>query len=901
MDLHRHDEYSTFDGFGKAKELAILAKEKGHTALGISNHGSINGLVQHYFDCKEVGIKPIMGVEAYFQPKLNKEKPRYHLCLFVKDLKGYENLNKLQLIAEKQKYYKPIITFKDLKEHSEGLICTSACLAGYIPSLLMEENYKLANKALDAFVKIFGDDFYLEIQPYEVGEGNNDKQKIVNQKIIELAFENDIKCILTSDSHYGDKKLFDTYLKMHEITGTKYDVKATYGERYMPTDEELMKRFYKMHKNDNYDFDFDAKKFAKQCIKNLKEIEDKVEDEILEKLEIVLPEYIEGKNSYKLLEKKVRAGLKKRGKYTKEYIDRCKKELEVIEHHGFADYFLIVADYVQWAKNNGIAVGPGRGSVCNCQVAWALGITEVDSLFFGLDFRRFLRLDKKKMPDIDLDFQTTRRHEVIDYIINKYKGHAAQICSYGLYKVDNLINDLAKVCGMDDPYEIKSLKKYIKENIVEDAFDYEAIKNKKRTIEYNENYDNIILHFSRMYLKVRYIGTHAAGVAVTGGNLLRYTGLKYDSKTGKLFTVYDLADLERINVVKFDILGLNTIEQIQELENLTGDKICEEWFNDEKIYENFRKGNTDGVFQFEKQAVKDILAEIECDCFEDLVAASSMNRPGPLSLGMHTQYAESKQNQDMAKKLKYYPYTKETYGTIVYQEQLQQICVNIGKMSWEDTDRVMKILKGTSATEAVRLRHEREKGELTEKFVAGAIENGYTKKEAEELFEKFLVYTFNKGHGVGYTIISLQEMYYKLYHPLEYWYVKCKYAPKESDLFKYKAQAALSGIILFIPHVNYSADFSLRKVDGELVIQEGLSSIKFVGEKAAQFIEAERRQNGFYKSVDDFINRCQVKGSGVNKRVIEQLLEHGALEFDKKTYINRVIKYNSTLYMKGGK
>lgn len=893
LDLHRHDEFSSFDGFGKSSELAKLAKDKGFTALGISNHGSVNGLVHHYNACKENEIKPILGVEAYFQPTFNKEMARYHMCLFAKNLVGYGNLNRLVTLAEDQKYYKPIMLFKDLEKYSEGLICTSACIAGFIPQMIHKGKPEIADKAVRKFKSIFGKDFYIEIQPYKISEAG--VQENLNVALIEIAAKHKVKVIMTSDSHYGSKADYDTFKKMHEITGTRYDIKATYGERYMPDYWDLKKRFIKMHK-ETYGLK-EVTNMAKEFYVNLEEIEDKVEENILDKLELVLPQFVEGKDSYKVLVEKIKEGLKKRGKYTKKYLLRCRKEAEIIHGHGYSDYFLIVADYVTWAKDQGIGVGPGRGSVCNSQMAWALGITEVDSLKFDLDFRRFLRADKKKLPDIDLDFETSRRVEVIDYIVRTYKGHAAQICNYGLYKIDNLINDLVKVCGVDDKQEVTRIKTYLKKAIPEGRFKYEEVMNNKECKYFNETYDNIIKHFSKMYLKVRYIGTHAAGVAVTGGKLSDYCALRKTKE--KYSTAYDLTGLEQIQVIKFDILGLSTMEQITELRRSTGVSIDESWFDDEAIYKEFGKGNTDGIFQFEKNAVKQMLRDMECDCFDDAVAASAMNRPGPLSEGTPSKYAANKFDSSNIKESKYYEYTKETYGTIVYQEQLQQICINIGKMSWGDSDRVMKILKGSSVTEVNLKKIEKEQGELTASFVKGAIQNGFTKEEATELFTNLLVYTFNKGHAVGYTIISLEEMYYKIYHKIEFWYVKTKFAPNSADRAKYCMNAVKDGILMFLPHVNYTANYSLRKVDGSKVIQEGLISIKGVGEKAVLWIEKEKKARGLFKDYDDFLDRCKMKGSPVNVGVIRVLKEQGALEFSKKTYLTRVTKYNSTLYMKG--
>jgi DNA polymerase-3 subunit alpha len=900
LDLHRHDEFSIFDGFGKAEEVVNYAIELGYTAIGISNHGNTSGLIKYYLACKDKNIKPILGVEAYFQPSFDIDKSRYHLCLFAKNTKGYENINHLMYIAEQQKYYKPIITFKDLEQYHEGIICTSACVAGFISQMLLSNKKNIAIKAAKKFKKIFEDDFYIEIQPYKID--NENTQQKVNIELIKLAKELNIKTILTSDSHYIKKEDFDTYLIMHQIAKSGYDIEKvseTYGERYMPKPMELMDRFIKMHQRDFSNI----RAMAEEMYKNLEEIEHKVDKvENIFNLPLLLPSMHDG-NSYKKLVEQVKIGLKNRNKYKKEYIDRCKQELDVIKGHGFADYFLIVSDYVNWAKSQGIAVGPGRGSVCNSLVAYALGITEVDSLKFNLDFRRFLRYDKTTIPDIDLDFETSRRDEVIDYIVNKYKGNTAQICSYGLYKVDNLVNDLVKVCGVEDETEKTNIKKLIN-NYIDENKDLivDGLINDKNYNSINKKYNNILKHFVKMFKKVRYIGTHAAGVAVVGDDIEKYTALRYDKKVNKIYTAYDLADLEKINVVKFDILGLNTMEQINELKKLTKvNPDLDEILEDTRIYEEFRKGNTAGIFQFEKDVAKEILANIQCDCFEDLVAASAMNRPGPLSLKQPEQYAKNKFNQDEISKELYYRYTKETYGTIIYQEQIQQICINIGKMSWADADKVMKMLKGGAMTKEGLERFKKNKDELQAKFIKGAVENGYTKEKAKKLFDMMVVYSFNKGHAVGYTLISILEMWFKIYYPLHFWYIKNKYADAEKDRYLYTIEAAKNGILFFLPHVNYSADFSLRKIDDDYVIQEGLNSIKGVGEKAALFIEEERKKNGPFKSEEEFIKRVKVKKSPVNKGVIDKLRQNGALEFNKKVYISRVTQYNSTLYMKSQK
>lgn len=919
LDLHRHTEFSTFDGFGKTNEVAKYAKEIGYNALGISDHGNMSGLVTHYFSCKEYGIKPIMGCEVYFMPKFKQTRTSYHLCLFVKNLKGYRTLNELVTKANEENfYYKAIIDFDMLEKNNEGLICTSACIGGAISQLLIKGKDKIAYNVAKRFKEVFKDDFYIEIQPYKLTEKG--LQEVINVKLIKLAKKLKIKCILTSDSHFINKEDFDTYLKMHEIAGHK-DFGAQYEERYMPTEKELIKRFVRMHGSDDELFDdrSEARKFAIDCMKNLDEITNKVDDIILEELPLALPIFNEELDSTKLLKLNIIRGLKKRGKYNKKYLDRCKQEFEVIKYHGFEDYFLMVQDYIRFAREAGIEVGPGRGSVCNSLVAYALEITDVDSLIFDLDFRRFLRKDKKKFPDIDMDFETSRRGEVIEYLVNKYENKAARICSYGLYRVDNLLNDLFKICGLkladkDDPDKKekdkdiviiqKAIKSKVKEYVDDEtsAFNYEEALFDEEIKYYNEKYDNIIKHFSKLYKKIRFFGTHAAGVAISGSNILNYTSIVRRSKEMHT-TTYDLVDIEQINVIKFDMLGLRTMSILRELRNITNSP---HHFNydllyDENIYEEFRKANTDGIFQYEAKGAKNILMEIDADCYQDVIAASALNRPGPLSLGMVEEYAKEKKNVRENKELEnidniFFKYASDTYGTFVYQEQIMKVCTDLGEMSWADADKVMKFLKsGHGMTEkALKLKMQEEE-RLVNEFVKGATKNGVKEKDARDLFDKIMVYSFNKGHAVGYGLVSIEQMYYKVYYNTEFWFVTLKYA-NEKDIPRLSSKAVKDGCVILLPHVNGGANHKLTKIDGERCIREGTSTIKNVGLKAAQLIEEERTKNGKFKDYDDFLDRIEPNKRVINKRVIEALKENGALEFNKKIYFNRCQKYNSSLY-----
>lgn len=923
LDLHRHTEFSTFDGFGKTSEVAKYAKEIGYDALGISDHGNMSGLVTHYFSCKENGIKPIMGCEVYFMPKFKQTRTSYHLCLYIKNLKGYRVLNELVTKANFDNfYYKAIIDFDMLEKNHEGLICTSACIGGAISTLISKGKDDVAYNVAKRFKDVFGDDYYIEIQPYKLTEKG--LQEAVNIKLMQLAKKLKIKCILTSDSHYINKDDFDTYLKMHDIAGHK-DFGAQYEERYMPTKKELIKRFVKMHGDDSELFvdEIEAKKFAKTCIKNLDEISSKVDDEILEKLPLALPVFNENINSTKLLKLNIIKGLKKRGKYNKQYLDRCKEEFEVIKYHGFEDYFLMVQDYVQYARNSGIEVGPGRGSVCNSLVAYALGITDVDSIIFDLDFRRFLRKDKKKFPDIDMDFETSRRGEVIEYLVNKYESKAARICSYGLYKVDNLLNDLFKICGLkladkDDPEKSekdkatiaiqKAIKNKVKEYIDEETslFNYDEAQYDEEIKYYNNKYDDIIKHFSKLYKKVRFFGTHAAGVAISGSSILNYTSIVRRAKD-MYTTTYDLVDIENINVIKFDMLGLRTMSIMKELRDITDSDhyFNYDLLNDEKIYEEFGKANTDGIFQFEAKGAKNILKEIECDCYQDVIAASALNRPGPLSLGMVEEYANEKKNVRNGIKEKnhkdniFFQYADDTYGTFVYQEQIMKVCTELGGMTWAEADKVMKFLKsGSGMTEKALEIKMQEEEKLTNKFVEGASKKGIKEKEAREIFNKLLVYSFNKGHAVGYALISIEQMFYKVYYNTQFWYVTLKYA-NEKDVPRLSSKAVKDGCVILLPHVNGAAYHKITKIDGDVCIREGTFTIKNVGLKAAQYIEEERNKNGKFKDYDDFYDRMEPYRRVVNKRVLEALKESGALEFDKKIYFGRCQKYNSALYGRG--
>lgn len=895
FDAHRHDEFSFFDGSGKAIELAQLAKEKGYTALGLTNHGNTSGLIQHYDACKAVGIKPVLGVEAYFLPVYKENKRGFHLCLYAKNLEGYKNINAIQSEGEKQKYYNPIITFEILERYSEGVICSTACVAGFLAQCIINNKHLQAKKFLKRMLKIFGDDIYIEIQPYKVSEKG--LQERVNVEAIKLAEEFGIKCIFTSDSHRGRKEDLESYIAMHMLKNKNPEyvnhIRNTYSARYMPNKDEMQKRFLKMHENDLGIAK--CKRIIAEVERNMDEFEEKVEGDIIDQLSSVysLPKFDEEQNSYVLLKSKVKEGLKEKGIYKKNYIKRALEELKVIKSNNFEDYFLIVQDYVKYAKNKGIVVGVGRGSGCNCLINYALGITEVDPIIFGLDYKRFIREDKKQLPDIDVDFETDRRNEVIEYMVNKYKGHAVQIASYGMYKVDNLVNDVVKLYDEMEKEDIKNIKKLVNEHKdSEKMVDIEKLKSNSLAKKYNAKYNGIIDNFCFLYNKVKYIGTHAAGVAVSKLPIYYYTAVRYDKKSNKYFSSYNLVDLERIGIIKYDMLGLNTLNSLKDYAEKSGVKPdILDMIKDKKILNKFACGNSDGVFQFDSHAAQSILKQINVDSFKDVVAANAMDRPGPLSLGIPEKYAMAKETWiEKENKPVYSKYINDTYGCILYQEQVNSIAVEYGGLNWNQADKLRK-MDDPGSFKARKLL-EQYHDEFLNVFIKGMKKHGVGRSEASELFGKFLNYTFNKGHAVGYTLISFYEMFYKVYYNTIFWQVKLKYCSGENE-WKFQNLAVKDGALILTPHVNGSAYYSIANVDNEDCILMGISSIKGVGDKVAKSVEEERKKNGNYKDIDDLCDRLPKRI--ITSRVKEALKENGACIFDKKRYFDHVMRYNIEL------
>ena len=897
FEMHKHTQYSMFDGFDKVKNVVAYAKKLGMKAIGISDHGNAAGIAQLYLECKKQELKPLMGVEAYFQPTFDSSKGRFHLCLYALNEVGYRNLCQVITEANTINFYRyGHITFELLQKYNEGLICSSACIAGFVSQMLVKGKEDNARKAIQKFKSIFGSNFYLEIQPMKIDDAGT--QEKVNIRLMKLGAEYDVKCILTTDSHFTAKEDFDSYLMMHKMSKigsakgegfTLEHIEQTYRERYMHSEDEIKQKFLLMHGPGSKYSVPSSMKVLNQMLANMDEIYNKIDMKL--DFSDSIPTYDDVPDTYQAMKKVCLSKLKKTDRYNKQYVDRLKYEIGIIKGHELCDYFMIVRDYVKWAKDNDIYVGPGRGSVGGSLVAELMDITEIDAIEVGTDFERFLRADKKKMPDIDIDFENERQNDVIEYILQKYEGRSTKISTFGYYKSANLINDLCKVYEIPSS-EIQRIKSILQSKVPEMAhfefedIEYDEITKDKQVKEIDKEHKSFVKHFCKLCGQAKYYGQHPAGVLVTKGKISQYVPLS--NIKGKLICSYDKYDIEALDMLKFDILALKTMNVIHEIERITDDKFDRREIADDvkdEMYKRFSKGNTLGVFQLNKAAAQDILKEIGADNIQDVIAAISCNRPGTLKLGMHKMYAENKKNIDKSKP--WYPYTKDAYGAIIYQEHVMKICNGLAKMEVGDTDKLMKFKFS-----------EAERGGLKAKFVKGAMQHsGIQQRVAEELFDNMALYMFNKGHGAGYALISEWQMYHKVKHPTEFWFATMKWEIDERKKVEFMTEAVLDEIIFFLPHVNYTADYSIRKIDGEPVIQMGYNIIKNVGEKAALAIKDERKKNGLFTSYDDFYDRC--KSRAVTSRVIDSLLEDGALEFNKATYMKRVLKYNSSLYLKG--
>ena len=892
VHLHVHSEYSILDGSAKIESLVERAKELKMPALALTDHGNMFGALEFYKEAYKTGVKPIIGEEFYLTPNKmesrdQKEKP-FHLILLAKDEEGYKNLVYLSSMAYiKGFYYKPRIDKEILSEHSKGLIALSACLGGEVPHYLKIGKYEEAKKAAATYIDIFGKENYY----FELMDNGIEEQRIVNEGLLRLSNEVGVKVVATNDIHYLNKE--DAY--NHDVllciqTGKTFSdtkrLRFKTDEFYFRTPQEMMKIF------SGYP----------DAIKNTIEITDKC-NLTIEIGKYHLPNFPipDGKTPDQYLRELAEEGIKKRySNLNDEIKNRLEMELNVISSMGFSTYFLIVWDFIEYAKKEGIMVGPGRGSAAGSIVAYALGITDVDPLKYGLLFERFLNKSRVSMPDIDIDFDAERRDEVIEYVKRKYgHDHVAQIITFGAMKARAVIRDVARVMEIELS-EADRIAKLIpskipgKKNVtLRDALEFskelaEKVKNKEKIsklFKISMGLENLVRHPS----------THAAGVVISPVPLIGIVPLYKDPKSGVVSTQFQAGNLEDVGLLKMDFLGLKNLTVIKRcLESIAKSgqpvpDISKLNLNDTAVYELLSNGNSIGVFQLESSGMQNLLKRLKPSSFDDIIAILALYRPGPLDSGMVDEFIERKSGKRPITYLdpRLEGILKETYGVIVYQEQVMEIARVIGGFSLSEADNLRKAM-GKKKPELLE--------EARGKFIEGAVKSGVKPKVAEEIFEMmstFGRYGFNKSHSTAYSIIAFQTAYLKAHYPVHYLASLLTGELNDTDkIAQYINEARQMGIGVLPPDVNRSgAYFEIE----ENSILYALAAIKNVGENAAISIEDERRENGPYRSIYDFISRVDLKK--VSKKVIETLIKSGAMDsfgIARKTLfanIERLLEY----------
>jgi DNA polymerase III subunit alpha len=891
VHLHLHTEFSLLDGAIKINPLLKFAKEQNWKAIGISDHGNIFGAVKFFKQAKKEGIKPILGCEMYITPDAkikNPDEKYFHILLIVQNKIGYQNLCQLMSFAQKDGFYfKPRIDYKSLKKYSEGLIVGTACLGGHIPQLLLKEKYEEAEEIAQWHLDLFGPDrFYTEIQPHPVEE-----QRIVNQRILELSKKLGIKPIATGDAHYI--KAEDYYA--HEVLlaiGTKKQMsdpkRMTFGdfEAYLKTTQEMLDFFPQAQEAiwntgqiaDSCDFEFE---FGKLFFPQSPMPKGFTEKDYFNKL------------AYDGLEELKDEGLIEEKLYP-EYLKRLEWELGTIIQMGYIGYFLVVSDFIRWAKEQNIPVGPGRGSAAGSLVAWTLKITNVDPIKYNLLFERFLNPERVSMPDIDIDFCIEQRENVIDYVREKYgQDSVCQIITFGTMMAKGVIKDVSRALGF--PFQDANALTELIPNQLKITLN-EAIEQEPKLKEMVENNPKVKELFDicfKLEGLTRHASKHAAGVVISPQPLREVLPLFVPSKSTDLVTQYAMTELEQVGFLKMDFLGLKNLTVIKKaldaIENNHGIKINLDKipFDDQKAFELLRAGNTNGVFQFESEGIKDVMRRLEPQRFEDLIAVNALYRPGPLGSGMVDDFIERKHGRKettyMFPELE--PILSETYGVIVYQEQVMKIASAIAGYSLGGAD----ILRRAMGKKKVEVMEEQK-----QIFTKGAIENGFNEKKAAELFDLmayFAGYGFNKSHSTAYAMIAYHTAYLKANYAAEFMAALITHETNDPDKLTFYLQEIKDiGLNTISPDINRSEIEFKADRDGILF---GLQGIKNVGNTALENIIAEREKKKFV-DILDFCTRIDLRTA--NKRVIESLIYAGALDSlpgnraQKFTELDKILK-----------
>ena len=887
VHLHIHSEFSLLDGANRIKDLPVRAKELGMKAMAITDHGVMYGVIDFYKACKKEGIKPIIGCEVYVAPRsrLNKEPNidnKYnHLILLAKDNKGYKNLSKLVSIGFTEGYYyKPRIDLEVLEKYHEGLICLSGCLAGSVNQALLNGQNEKAEEIALWHKKVFGEDYYIEIQNNGIKE-----QVLANQKLIQLARKLDIPIVATNDAHYLKKE--DAY--NHEILLCIQTGKRMSDEDRMKfdTDELYVKSPQEM--SDYFSAFPDA-------IENTVKIADKCNVEF-EFGHTILPNYDvppQYPTHYDFLKELCDKGLKKRyGEHpSDEVLKRAEYEIGIIKKMGYVDYYLIVWDFIHYAKGQGIPVGPGRGSGAGSILAYAIEITDIDPMKYGLLFERFLNPERISMPDFDVDFCYERRQEVIDYVSEKYgHDHVSQIITFGTMAAKMVIRDVARV--LDYPYaDADKLAKMIPNEIhitIKKAL--EQNKELEEAYENDEQVHKILDIAMALEGMPRQASTHACGVVITKEPVDTYVPLYV--RDGQISTQYIMTTLEELGLLKMDFLGLRTLTVIQETINLVekgrGIKVeFDKDMSDPKVYKLWQDGNTSGIFQFESQGMTNFMKELKPDCLEDLIAGVSLYRPGPMD--QIPRYIKGKQNPGHNEYThpRLEPILNVTYGCMVYQEQVMQIVRDLAGYSLGRADLVRRAMGKKKLDVMAKEREVFINGQVDENgnvIVPGCVRNGIDAESANKIFDEmaeFAKYAFNKSHAACYAVVAYRTAYLKAYYPAEFMASMLNsFLGNLDKVPEYIDECKRLGIEILKPDINKSsAKFTVEGInscnDSKTQIGKirfGLGSIKNVGLQPVRNIIAERDANGPFKSFTDFCER--VSGEAVNKKCIESLIKAG--------------------------
>lgn len=860
VHLHLHTEYSLLDGVGKIDEYIAKAKTYNMPAIAITDHGNMFGAMEFYKKSKASGIKPIIGLEAYISEFNMSEKSgrNFHLVLLAKNNIGYQNL--LKITSESYLngfYYKPRVDKDFLKKHSDGIIALSACMNGEIGTKILH-NEDIDSCILE-YLEIFGrDNFYLEVQYNGLPE-----QNIVNEKILTLSQKYNLKMVATNDTHYinrGDHILQDIMICVQ--TGTKMDDK---NRMHIETEELYFK------KRDEIGLD---SRFT-TALDNTVEIANRCNLEIdfggFKFPNYEIPQEFSSVQDY--LKYLVEKGLKKIYHIPSENISkRANYELDIINKMGYSEYFIVVWDFINFARKNGIPIGPGRGSAAGSLVSYALGITRIDPMKYNLIFERFLNPERVSMPDIDIDICQERRQEVIDYVISKYGADkVAQIITFGRMKARAAIRDVGRVLNVPIS-DIDKVTKFMHHNqTIEENL--QTSPELQKIYSTNKNIKNVIDIAKRLENKARHASIHAAGVVITRDNLTENVPLYMDNKQ-TISTQYQMKELEILGLLKMDFLGLRNLTNLQRTISLI--KQCKNIdisldeipLDLKEIYEMLGQGDTSGVFQLESNGIRKILKRLKPNQFEDIIALLALYRPGPLGSGMVDDFIKGKHGGDIN-----YPHPaledilKETYGVILYQEQVMKIAHTMAGYTLGEAD----ILRRAMGKKNDKLMQENR-----EKFINRSVKNGYTKSSAEMIFsliDKFAGYGFNKSHSAAYALISYWTAYFKAYYT-EYYYASLLTSEIShiDNIGYYVEDAVKHNIKLNLPNVNKPAqDFT---VDDGIIFS--LASVKNVGSSMAKMICYEHDTNGNFKDFLDFVSR--MKNYGINKKMVESLVLCGALD-----------------------